>query len=139
MNSPVFPSLMTSTVQWCNLQGTTVNQKEPGMYKVLWSLISFPPCLWFSSPRRVASRYKMYDFLPHIAIKQCFYGLNSVKLCFTNHFLWFGTVKSFIFPKFSFFLFFSPWIFSPITKPFDYFPPPTGGGNVEQYTGLNYR
>ena len=27
-------------------------------------------------------------------------------MCFTNQFLWFGTVKSYIFPKFSFFLFF---------------------------------
>ena len=41
-----------------------------------------------------------------MAIKQCSWGLNSVKLCFNNQFLWFGIVKSYIFPKFPFFLLF---------------------------------
>ena len=41
-----------------------------GVY-ILESLLIFPPCLWFSSPRRFASRFYIHDFLPHIAIKLC--------------------------------------------------------------------
>ena len=41
-------------------------------------------------------------------------------------------------PSFLFFLFFPPSFSFPFFKPFDYFsPPPTGGGNTEQYTGLH--
>ena len=39
-------------------------------------------------------------------------------------------------PNFLFFSFFPPSFSFPFSKPFDYFPPPTGGGNTEQYTGL---
>ena len=39
-------------------------------------------------------------------------------------------------PSFLFFLFFPPSFSFPLSKPFDYFPPPTGRGNTEQYTGL---
>ena len=53
-----------------------------------------PPCLWFSSPRYVALRYKINDFLPHKAIKQYVIGLNSVKMYCTNQILPFGTTKS---------------------------------------------
>ena len=82
----------------------------------------FPPSLWFSSPRCIASHYKIYDFLPSKAIKQCIWGLNSVKLCLFNQSWWFGTAKSYIFPKFSFFLCFPPFFPFPISKPFDFFP-----------------
>ena len=99
----------------------------------------FPPCLWFSSPRRVASSFYIHDFLPHIAIKLCIKGLNSVKLCFTNWVLWFGTVKSYIFPKFPFFLFFLPVISFPISRPFDFFSPPHQGGENSRYTGLLFK
>ena len=43
--------------------------------------------------------------------------MNSVKLCFTNQVLWFGTAKSYIFPKFSFFLFFPLPFPSPSPNP----------------------
>ena len=44
-----------------------VFQNYTGVYKVERLLILFPPCLWFSSPRRVMSHYKIYDFLPYKA------------------------------------------------------------------------
>ena len=54
--------------------------------------------LWFSPPWHIASCYKIYDFLPHKAIKQ---SVNSVRLSFTYYVLWFVTVKSYIFPSLS--------------------------------------
>ena len=58
----------------------------------------FPlPLLWFSPRWHIASCYKIYDFLPHKAIKQ---SVNSVRLSFTYYVLWFVTVKSFIFLPF---------------------------------------
>ena len=38
-------------------------------------------------------------------------------MCFTNQYLWFGTAKSYIFPKFSFFLFSPLWFSFPSPNP----------------------
>ena len=48
---------------------------------------------------------------------------SSVKLSFTNCVLWFGTVKSYIFPKFPFFFLFSPLISFPISRPWIIYRP----------------
>ena len=45
-----------------------------GQTKLESLLIFFPPCLCFSSPRRVALRFYIHDILPHIAIKLCSQG-----------------------------------------------------------------
>ena len=66
----------------------------PGVYIIERLLILFPPCPWFSSPRHVALRYKIYEFLLHKAIEQYIIGLNSVKMCCSNERLPFGTIKS---------------------------------------------
>ena len=102
---------------------------EAGVYIVERLLILFPPpCLWFSSPRCVASRYKIFVFLPLKAIKQYILGLNSGKLSCSNCILPFSTTKNVRSSKIFFFLFFKLLIFFPISKPFDFIPPPTGGG-----------
>ena len=44
----------------------------------------FPPLPLISFLRRVASRCKVYDFLPHKAVIPYVLGLNSIKLCCTN-------------------------------------------------------
>ena len=99
------------------------------MYKVEWHLILFPPpCIWFSSPRRVASRYKIFYFFTLKAIIQYILGFNSVKLCCSNYILPFGTAKTVKSSKNFFFLFFKLLIFFPISKPFDFIPPPHRGG-----------
>ena len=85
------------------------------------------------------SRCKIYDFLPHNAIILYTLGLNSVKLCFANHVLWFGTAKSYIFPKFSFFLFFPPSFPFPISKPFDLPPPRREGGKLNYIQAWIYQ
>ena len=46
-------------------------QKISGVYMIESLLIPPPPCLWISSPQCDASRFKIYDFLPHKAMKQC--------------------------------------------------------------------
>ena len=71
-----------------------------------------------------------------MAIKQCFYGLNSVKLCSTNQ-LFFLALPKVLFSS-NYFSLFSPYIFSLISKAFHYSPPPKGGWNVEQYSGLYF-
>ena len=115
-------------------------QNYSGVYIVERLLILFPPpCLWFSSPRRVASRYKIFVFLPLKAIKQYILGLNSVKLSCSNCILPFGTTKSVRSPKIFFFHFFKLLIFFPTSKPFNFIPPlPTGGGNTQFYTPLDW-
>ena len=87
--------------------------KNAGVYIVERLLILFPPCLWFSSPL-----YKIKFSSP----------LNGVKLYCSNCILPFSTTKSVRSSKIFFFLFFKLLIFFPISKPFDFIPPPTGGG-----------
>ena len=64
------------------------------------------------------------------AIKQYILGFNSVKLCCSNYILPFGTAKSVKSSKIFFFLFFKLLIFFPISKPFDFIPPPHRGGRM---------
>ena len=100
-----------------------------GVYN--WAAFDFIPplCLWFSSPRRVASRYKIFDFLPLKAIKQYILGLNSVKLCCSNCILPFGTTKSFLFS------FFQTFDFLPHLQTLWFYSPPHGG-KTQLYTRL---
>ena len=98
------------------------------MYKIEWHLILFPPAFDFLP--RVASRYKIFDFFTLKAIKQYILGFNSVKLCCSNYILPFGTAKSVKSSKNFFFLFLKLLIFFPFSKPFDFIPPPTGGGGI---------
>ena len=93
---------------------------------------SYSPCLWFSSPWRVATHEKIYDFLPHKAIKQYIFGLNSIEICCSDQILPFGTIKRIKSSKISFFFFFSFWFFSPSPNLLILFSPPGGrGGNTQ--------
>ena len=83
------------------------------IFLIEWLSIFSPSFLWFSSPQHVASRYKIYDFLPHKAINQYIIGLNSVRLCCSNQIIPFGTTKS---VKSTFFFFFSSIWFFPFSK-----------------------
>ena len=64
------------------------------------------------------------------AMKQYILDLNCVKLCCSNCILPFGTTKSVKSSKIFFFLFFKLLIFFPISKPFDFIPPPHRGGGM---------
>ena len=93
----------------------------PGVYIIEGLLILFPPCLWFSSPRRIASRYKINDYI---------ICSNIVKMCCSNQRLPFGTTKSVKSSKNSLFSSFLAFDFFPHLQTFDLFPPPTGGGGI---------
>ena len=77
-----------------------------GVYTTESLLITPLPLIFFP-----ASRYKIYDFLPHEAIKPYISGLYSVNLRCTHHVLWFSAAKSNIFLKFSFFFLVFPFPF----------------------------
>ena len=99
-----------------------------------------PPPAFDFLPRDASRRVtKSLVFLTLKPIKQYILGFNSVKLCCGNYILPFGTAKSVKSSKLSFFLFFKLLIFFPISKPFDFIPPPTGGGNTQHYTRLHLR
>ena len=99
-----------------------------------------PPPAFDFLPRDASRRVtKSLVFLTLKPIKQYILGFNSVKLCCSNYILPFGTAKSVKSSKLSFFLFFKLLIFFPISKPFDFIPPPhRGGGNTQRYTRLVY-
>ena len=111
----LFPFFIGFLQRILGISGNLINS---GVYIVARLLINFPPCLWFPSPRRIASRYKIFDLLPLKAIKQYILGLDSVKLCCSICILPFSTTKSVKTSKFFFFLFFKLLIFFPIFKPF---------------------
>ena len=132
------PKIDSTTPSVCQLVGPSVCNTLLQGCILLSRFWFFFPCLWFSSLRRVALHYKIYDFPPHKAKKQYIIGLNSVKMCCSDQILPFGTIKSikssknFLFSSFLAFDFFphlqTLWFYS---------PPRRGGGNAQLYTGLH--
>ena len=87
-----------------------------------------PPAFDFLPRDALRLVTKSLIFFTLKAIQQYILGFNSVKLCCSNYILPFGTAKSVKSSKIFFFLFFKLLIFFPISKPFDFIPPPHRGG-----------